>query len=204
VVHQNNLELIMKTKLNAFLLITTLLIQPIAYAGFDEGASAYKKGNYQAALKEFKPLAEQGNVDAQFSLGMIYRNGQGVTQDYKQAIYWYKKAAEQGDADAQYILGVMYYEGQGVSQDYKQASSWYRKAAEQGDEKAQFNRGVMYSKGQGVTQDYIMSHKWFNIAGANGDAEAAKSRNIVEKLMTPQQVEKAQQLARDWVPQYGK
>lgn len=53
----------MKTKLNAFLLSIALLIQPIAYAGFDEGASAYKKGNYQAALKEFKPLAEQGNVE---------------------------------------------------------------------------------------------------------------------------------------------
>ncbi len=76
--------------------------------------------------------AEQGDTDAQFNLGVMYNNGQGVTQDYTQAVSWYRKAAEQGHADAQFNLGVRYAKGQGVTKDYTQAVSWFRKAAEQG------------------------------------------------------------------------
>ena len=81
----------------------------------------------------FRETAEQGDANAQFSLGLSYCNGKGVTQDYGQAVYWYQKAAEQGHADAQYNLGLSYYNGQGVMQDDKQAVYWFRKAAEQGD-----------------------------------------------------------------------
>ncbi|GHT71254.1 hypothetical protein AGMMS49950_07570 [Endomicrobiia bacterium] len=62
----------------------------------------------------------------------MYRDGEGVKQNYKEAINWYKKSAEQGNADAQYNLGVMYHEGKGAKQDYKEAISWFKKAAEQG------------------------------------------------------------------------
>ena len=62
----------------------------------------------------------------------MYRNGEGVPQDYAEAVKWYRLAAEQGDADAQYNLGLMYDNGNGVPQDYKEAVKWYRLAAEQG------------------------------------------------------------------------
>ena len=80
-------------------------------------------------------------MQAQYNLGLMYDNGQGVPQDYKQAVKWYTKAAEQGDANAQYSLGYMYANGQGVPQDYKQAVMWFTKAAEQGDADAQYNLG---------------------------------------------------------------
>ncbi|PAX24878.1 hypothetical protein CKX34_01650, partial [Neisseria gonorrhoeae] len=68
-------------------------------------------------FRENLQAAEQGNAAAQFNLGVMYENGQGVRQDYVQAVQWYRKASEQGDAQAQYNLGLMYYDGRGVRQD---------------------------------------------------------------------------------------
>ena len=84
---------------------------------FAKGAAAYENGDYTAALREWKPLAEQGDAGAQYNLGVMYYHGRGVPQDYKTAMKWYRLAAEQGDADAQFNLGVIYGKGEGVPQD---------------------------------------------------------------------------------------
>ena len=110
--------------------------------------------------------------------------------------------AEKGDAFAQFSLGFMYNNGQGVAQDYKEALKWYTKAAEQGIAKAQNNLGVMYVKGQGVAQDYKSAHMWFNIAAANGASNADKGRDLLAKEMTPSQIEKAQDMAREWMAKH--
>ena len=81
--------------------------------------------------------AGQGSASAQFNLGVIYYQGQGVPQDYKEAVKWFTKAAEQGAASAQFRLGFMYLEGKGVLEDYKEAMKWFTKAAEQGNADAQ-------------------------------------------------------------------
>ena len=83
-------------------------------------------------FREILQAAEQGNAAAQFNLGVMYENGQGVRQDYVQAVQWYRKAAEQGDAQAQYNLGVMYDNGQVVRQNYKIAKEWFGKACDNG------------------------------------------------------------------------
>ncbi len=100
-----------------------------AWAGFAEGVAAYKRGDYATALREFRPLANQGNADAQYNLGVMYDNGLGVPQDHAEAAKWYRKAAEQGEANAQNLLGLMYGKGRGVPQDYVQAHMWYNLAA---------------------------------------------------------------------------
>ncbi len=102
-----------------------------AWAGFAEGFAAYERGDYATALREFRPLAEQGDAVAQYNLGIMYSKGQGVAQDYAEAVKWYRKAADQGNADAQNNLGHMYSKGRGVSQDDAEAVKWYRKAAKQ-------------------------------------------------------------------------
>ena len=79
-----------------------------ALAGSQEGHAAYEKGDFSAALNEWRPLAEQGDADAQFNLGFMYHRGQGTPQDYAQAIKWYRAAVEQGDVEAQYTAGKMY------------------------------------------------------------------------------------------------
>lgn len=82
--------------------------------------------NFQETLR----AAEQGVVAAQYNLGQMYRNGQGVRKDYAEAVKWYRKAAEQKYGAAQHNLGGMYSYGLGVRQDYVEAVKWYRKAAE--------------------------------------------------------------------------
>ncbi len=103
----------------------TLGLTAPARAGFDEGAAAYIRGDYATTLRELRPLAEQGDAKAQYILGLMYGNDQGVPQDYAEAVKWYRKAAEQGDAKAQTNLGVMYSMGQGVLQDWVRAYAWY-------------------------------------------------------------------------------
>ena len=94
----------------------------------------------------------------------------------------------------------MHSKGQGVPQDYKEAVKWYRLSAEQGFAQAQYNLGVMYVIGKGVPQDYVLAYMWWNIAGSNGVKVAVKNRNILKKEMSPSQIEKAQEMARNWKP----
>ena len=119
----------------------TLGLTAPAWAGFDEGLAAYQRGDYATAIRELRPLAKQGNTNAQFNLGIMYSEGKGVPQDYAEAVKWHRKAAEQGDAEAQYNLGVMYGNGLSVPQDYAEAVGWWHKAAEQGQVEAQYNLG---------------------------------------------------------------
>lgn len=111
------------------LILSCSLVAPLAWAGFDEGVQAYKNKDYAKAMTEFRPLAEQGNASAQYNLGQIYRQGEGVLQDDAEAVKWYRLAAEKGDADAQNNLGIMYFLGLGVMQDYKEAEKWYHLSA---------------------------------------------------------------------------
>jgi len=77
--------------------------------------------------------AEQKHAGAQFDLGVMYSNGEGVPQDKKQAVYWYTESAKQGIISAQANLGMHYYFSEGVLKDYKKAFYWYKKAAAQGN-----------------------------------------------------------------------
>jgi uncharacterized protein len=173
---------------------------PVSWgADFEKGVIAWRSGDYATALREWTPLAEQGDARAQNNLASMYFNGQGVPQDYKTAVKWYTRAAEQGDASAQFNLALMYDNGQGVPQDYKTAVKWYTRAAEQGNASAQNNLASMYFNGQGVVQDNIYAHMWFNIAASLGDETASGNREIVAKKMTPADISKAQQLARECV-----
>jgi len=151
--------------------------------------------------------AEGGNPKAQFNLGVAYGNGEGVPQDSAEAAKWWQKAAEQGLAEAQYNLGVAYYNGQGVSKDYSESMKWYRMAAEQGHAGAQCILGISYSDGHGVPQDYLLAYFWSSLASKSntcgGDNRRANyfymdyAANAARQL-TPEQLEKAQQMIRDW------
>lgn len=111
-----------------------LLMASSAFAqpGFDKGASAYKRGDYETALAVFRPLAESGDAKAQSILGLMYSYGEGVPVDYREASRWYRRAAEQNSNVAQYNLGMLYLEGKGVSPDSDEAVKWLIKAADGG------------------------------------------------------------------------
>ena len=137
--------------------------------------------------------AEQGNADVQYNLGLMYRVGAGIPQNYKEAVKWFRKAAEQGNADAQYNLGLMYRVGAGIPQNYKEAVKWFRKAAEQGYAKAQHNLGMMYSEGEGVTHDYVIAYAWVNLAATKNRGHA-EDRDIISSKMTKEQIAEGQKL----------
>ena len=118
-------------------------------------------------------------------------------RDYVTALTLFFTLAEQGHATAQFNLGVMYENGIGVIKDFKKAVGWYRMAAEQGYVKAQFNLALMYEDGKWVKQDYVLAHMWYNLAANNGDKSATNNRDIVAKEMTPSQISKAQDMARE-------
>ncbi len=146
-------------------------------ADYQAGLAAYSRDDYATALREFKPLAEQGHAKAQAALGLMYAEGQGVALDYAEAVKWLRKAAEQGQATT--------LEG--------------RRAIAL----AQFALGGMYAGGAGVPQDYVLAHMWIILAasrfapGSERDA-AAEIRNILAAEMTPAQIAEAQRLAREW------
>ena len=143
-------------------------------------------------------LAEDGDADAQFNLGLMHVNGQGAPIDYSEAVKWYRLAAEQGDADAQTNLGLMHANGQGVPIDYSEAVKWYRLAAEQGNATAQSNLALMHFDGQGVPQDFVLAHMWYNLSAANGDEDGVEGRALVAAQMTPTAIEEAQRLFSEW------
>ena len=105
-------------------------------ADFHKGLTAYKSGDFATALREWTPLAEQGNAAAQGNLGVMYEKGQGVPRDDKTAVKWYRLAAEQGLSSAQYKLFVMLANGRGIPKDYIRAYMWASIAASSGHKDA--------------------------------------------------------------------
>ncbi len=123
--------------------LALLVALPATAQDFEKGAAAYKRGDYAAALREWRPLAEQGHANAQGSLGFMYDKGRGVPQDYAEAVKWYRKSAEQGFAHFQANLGYMYGTGRGVPQDYVLAYMWFSLAAAKGNKRAAKGRDIL-------------------------------------------------------------
>jgi uncharacterized protein len=189
------------TRLLTGIVIAVLLSIGSGIAGvLEDCEAAYSRQEYAEALPLCRPLAEQGNAKVQTNLGVMYEYGQGAAQDYAEAVKWYRKAADQGFTPAQSNLGLMYAQGLGVAQDYVEAVKRYRKAADQGLAPAQYNLGLMYAQGLGVAQDKSFAHMWLSLAAAQGLLEAGGARDKLAANMTPDQIAKAQRLAREWEP----
>ena len=105
-------------------------------ADFEKGRIAYDKGDFATALREWTPLAEQGDASAQNNLGVMYERGQGVVQVYKTAVKWYRLSAEQGNANAQLSLSLMYAIGKGVLQDKIYTHMWSNISSSNGNKDA--------------------------------------------------------------------
>jgi len=162
-----------RTTLAASLMLVAML-GTAAGGPFEDAVLAYKKGDYETALQLFRPFADDGRADAEYTLGFMYFSGKGVAPDYAEAARWFRLAAEQGRADAQHALGHLYLNGQGVTQDNVLAYMWFDLAAAQGTQAAATLAAVTQA--------------------------AATARDGVARQMTPAEIAQAQQLARDWKP----
>ena len=146
-------------------------------------------------LSHWQGRAEKGSANAQYNLGAIYDNGDGVPEDDTEAVKWFRKAADQGHVNAQFNLGVMYANGEGVERNAAEAAAWYRKAADQGDYRAQYNLGALYANGEGVAQSYGESYVWWSIAAMSGNKNMTKKRDRAAEKLTPEELDQAQQRA---------
>jgi TonB family protein len=160
-----------------FLFVTVLLLtypshvasqqekqeQPIPIGGRSGSPSSAED------LKRLREYAEQGNANEQFNLGMMYLQGNGVTQDYAEAAKWLRKAAEQGEIWAQCMLGAIYADGLGITQDYIEAYTWLTLSVDLAADK----------------QSQVIR-------------KATDLRDSVARKMTQQQIEEAQRLAKEW------
>lgn len=120
-------------------------------------------------IDEYKRAAEQGNVETQFDLAVIFATGDGVAKDVGEAIKWYTRAAEQGNAKAQCDLASIYSHGEEIPANQQEAFKWYTRAAEQGDANGQFNLGCCYLVGEGVAKDAKQGLKWLTRAAEQGN-----------------------------------
>jgi hypothetical protein len=168
---------------------------------------------YTRALDWYRKAAESGEDTAQYMLGWIYTLGpytpwnKIAPTDLAQGVKWLRRAVESDNPDAEEHLGYLYERGRGVIQDFKEAIRLYLMAADQGHSDAQQRLGMMYLLGKGVVSNPILAHMWFNIAAANGTVahlfrveDAVEGRDLAAKEMKPEEVERAQELARNWKP----
>jgi hypothetical protein len=115
------------------LIVATLMSSAgggLASAPLADATAAYMHRDYATAARLIRPLAQQGNTDAQARLGDLYARGRGVPQSYAQAAQWYRLAAVRGNARAQNNLGLMYYYGSPcMPADHLRAYMWFDLAA---------------------------------------------------------------------------
>jgi TPR repeat protein len=165
-----------------------------------KGLKAYNEGGYATALRIFRPLADRGQILAEYLIGLMYANGQGVPQDYAEAMTWHLKAAKQGEAKAQFSVGLMYFKGLGTQAKLAEAFEWYRRAAEQGDATAQYNLGAMYDKGEAVKRDPVTALMFYDLAAIHAVKGAVIAKARLKEAMSPADVAEADKRMVAWRP----
>jgi cell division septation protein DedD len=165
-----------------------------APAGADvmSGIRAWERGDFAAAVKEWRPVADKGDADAQFNLGQAYRMGRGVPVNLGIAQSWFQKAAAKGHEQAQANLGLILYEGG----KRREALPWIRKAADRADPRAQYVLGIELTNGELVAQDWPRAYALMTMAAAKGLPAAARSLGQMEKFVPADQRQKGIALAR--------
>lgn len=173
----------------------------VSAADLQAGKQAYKDKDYAKALKELTPLADQGDADAQCTLGKMYWMGEGVLKDPERGVKLFKLSAAQGNPDAQFYVGSWYLL---PHRDVAEGAKWLRLSAEQGNKDAQWLLGKAYLEGdKDLPRDPVQADLWLQLAAdQNLDFYKAALR-AAEGQMTPAQVAKGRALAAAWKPKSG-
>jgi TPR repeat protein len=163
-----------------------------AAADVKAGVEAWQAGNFEAAIREWRPLADGGDADAQFNMGQAYKLGRGVPTDLAIAQGWYEKAARQGHGPAQAILGlILFQNGQRA-----EAMPWITKGADHGDPRAQYILATALFNGDLVAKDWPRAYALMTRAAAQGIAPAATSLTEMDLHIPLADREKGVTLAR--------
>lgn len=126
--------------------------------------------NHQKAAQWYQKAAEQGHVKAQYNLGYLFQEGEGVQKDIHKAMYWFEKAAEQGFVDAYYNLGRFYYFDEFGLSNKAQAYGLFEKAAKGGYVDANYMAGFMLVRGVGIEKNLEEGLEKLKFAADHGSA----------------------------------
>ncbi len=164
-----------------------------ASANVKSGVDAWDRGDYTSAINQWRPLAVNGDADAQFNLAQAYKLGRGVPADLKIAQDWYAKAAAQGHERAEDNLGlVMFQNG-----DRQKAMPIIQRSAERGDPRAQYVLGTALFNGDMAKKDWVRAYALMTRASASGLAPASASLAQMDRYIPLDQRQKGLAMARD-------
>jgi enhanced entry protein LpnE len=148
------------------------LMSPLALATTEEGEEAYNQKHYEKAFMLLSPEADKGDAKAQYLLGKMYYNAQGVAYNAEKTEQLLLAAANKGNVDAQVLLAA-YYWYLNTPEGFSKAFSWYQKAANQNNPEGQYGLGYMYDTGTGVPQNNETAMIWYKKAAEQGNSNAA-------------------------------
>jgi TPR repeat protein len=154
-------------------LVLGIMMSSLAHANtLEEAKLKLSQKDFAAAHAIYLTLANQNDAKACYNLGLMYHDGDGVTQNLDEAVNWFTKSASLGYKEAQYLLASMVFRREIQSISYERAAQYYQQAAELGHVKSQLNLGMLYYRGDVIAQDLVASLKWLNLAASNNNSEA--------------------------------
>lgn len=159
----------------------------------EAGFNAWQAGNYDEAVRNWRPLADRGDADAQFNLGHAYRLGRGVPQNLTLAEQWYERAARSGHLEAQAMYGVILFQNGRRSE----AMPYIQRGAEAGDPRAQYVYGTALFNGDLVAQDHARAWAMMSRSSAQGLAPATTQLRQMETYVSAADRARGDQLAAE-------
>src|SRR3569833_3289177 len=118
-----------------------------AFAGaFEDGANAYKRGNYQGALNSWRNLS-QTDATVQNNIGIMYMDGRGVARNMPLAVQWLARSAANGSSLGQNNLGGLYRDGKNKNHNNNKTNTNNTTTTAQGNAAGQLNLGLLYMYG---------------------------------------------------------
>lgn len=157
------------------------------------GIEAWQRANYAAAVEIWRPLAEQGDADAQFNLGQAYRLGRGVPTNLAAAKGWFERAANQGHVDAETTLGLLLFENGDRSEGLK----WLKKAADAGEARALLVYGTALVNGDSVARNPTLGYAYVSRSAAEGLQPARDTLGQLDQVLPPSARKRGLALARE-------
>jgi TPR repeat protein len=149
------------------------------------------------AAELFRRAAEAGDVDAEYALAVLYREGRGMQRNPADAALWMSRAALDRNISAQVEYAVMLFNGDGVRKDETAAARMFLRAAERGNPIAQNRVARIFAAGRGLPRDPVEAAKWHAIAKQQGLADAWLDDAL--KDLTPAERDKADAAVRRWI-----
>lgn len=175
----------------ACLMLGALAPATPAMADVLAGVTAWEAGDFDRAVREWRPLAVAGDADAQFNLGQAYKLGRGVPQDLAQAADWFGRAARQNHLQAQDNLGLVLYD-MGNRAD---ALPWLQQSAARGEPRAQFVMGAELFNGERISRDWPRAYAFMKRASDAGLQRAAGALVQMDAIIPLEQRQQGLQMA---------